>query len=583
MWDWLFFWKRSGKPPQEQSATPPAASTEPLQTGTGLPPEPNTRNPEQAPVVVRGKAWKNTTADPQGSLPQPETQPALGIPDLIQRLRHKESTVRRSGAEVLGGLGARAREAIPALLIAACDIDAAVRKVAATALDQVDVGWPTDPGARDAVPNLIQEMKRRSSDIVQTASLLLSRIGRSAVPELARALTEGTSDIHRVFVARTLERIGPEAAPAVPALAQALTSEFAHVRESAADALSAIGEASEPAVPALVLLLADWHAGVRRASCKALARVGRAAELAVTGLIQLLADRDDEVREAAVEALAQAGPSSVPLLLELLQLLDSRQLEAWLRQKVMAADWYANAAEHLAQGGVVQISYRRGDRVIDEIQREPLKALRNLGWCFQQAVEDHLRMETAREAAIRVLGKLGPTACAAVPLVIEALVDKNRRVRAAAVRSLSQMGPSARAACPALARSLADTNETVRKAAAEALTKIDPDWASDNGIRDAVEALVERLKQSGDAGQTAAEALVCIGSSCVPVLVNALAAEDRILREAAATTLGRIGAQAQSAIPALVSALQDGSGFVREAAAQALQKIDPHGLQSRSE
>jgi HEAT repeat protein len=520
---------------------------------------------------------KQPADDPQGSPLPREVQPAWGVPNLAQRLRHKEATERRRAADVLGRLGPGARAAIPALLVAACDGDAGVRKAAAAALDQVDVGWPAHPGACGAVPNLIQEMKRRSSDVAQTACRLLSRIRGPAVLGLARALTEGASDLHQVLVAQTLGRIGPEAAPAVPALARALTSEFAHVRQAAADALSAIGEASEPTVPALILLLADWNAGVRQAAAKALARVGRAAELAGAALVQLLADRDDEVREAAVEALAQAGPGTVPLLQDFLRLADSRQLEGWLRAKVTAADWCANAAEHLTQGGTVQISYRRDDPVIEDVRREPVKALRNLGWCFQQAVEDHLRMETTRAAAVKVLGKIGPAACAAVPTLVEALADKSGRVRSGAARSLGQVGAPARAAFPALVRALADGSEPVRKAAAEALATLDPAWASDAAVQGAVAGLVERLKQRGDVGQAAGKALVCIGASCVPALVNALGAEDRTQREAAATALGRIGAGAEAAIPALVNALQDESGWVREAAAQALEKVDPQG------
>lgn len=583
MWEWLFFWKRSNQPPQDPSAIPPEASAEPGTTATGPLHEKGTGNHEESPVVVRGRTWKNTGADPQGSPPQSAIQPALNIPDLIQRLRHKESTVRRSGAEVLGRLGPKAREAIPALLNAACDVDAGVRKAAAAALDQVDAGWPADPLAGAAVSNLVQVMKGRSSDIAQTASLLLGRLGRSAVPELARVLAEGVGDIHQVFVAKTLGHIGHEAAPAVPALARALTSEFTQVRQAAADALSAIGEPSEPAVPALVLLLGDWNAGVRRAAARAVARVGRAADLAVTALVQILADRDEEVREAAVEALSQVGSGSVPLLLEFLQIFDAPQLEAWLRQKVTAAEWYSKAAECLEQGGVVEINYRPDDPAIEAVMREPLKALRNLGWCFRQAVDDHLRLETAREAAIRVLGRIGPAACPTVPMLVETLADSNRRVRSAAARSLGQVGSSARTACPALVLSLADTSEPVRKDAAEALTRIDPDWASDPGVQGAVEALVGRLKQTDDAGQTAAKALVAIGPSSVPALVKALGSEDRILREASATTLGRIGTRAQAAIPALVLALKDDHGWVRQAAAQALQQIDPQGPRDQSE
>jgi HEAT repeat protein len=57
-------------------------------------------------------------------------------------------------------------------------------------------------------------------------------------------------------------------------------------------------------------------------------------------------------------------------------------------------------------------------------------------------------------------------------------------------------------------------------------------------------------------------------------LAEALASGDRVLREAAATALGRIGPGARAAIPALVKATRDSHGWVREAALQALRKIE---------
>jgi HEAT repeat protein len=561
MWDWVFFWKRTNKPPQEPSSGTPPPNPE-LEKAADLPVERNTGNPEEIPALVRGTSWKKTAAEPHEIQPQAEGQAVLGVPALVQRLGHREATVRRSTAEVLARLGSKARAAIPALLVAACDIDAGVRKAAAAALEQIDLAWPTDPLAAGAVPDLIKEMGRRSSDIAQIASWLLGQIGRPAVAELMRAVGQA-SDIHQVLVARTLGRIGPGAAPAVPALAQALGSEFAHVRQAAAEALTEIGEAAEPATPGLVVALGDWLPTVRRAAAKCLARVGGSADLAIPGLIQLLPDREDEVRQAAVEALGQIGPSAVPSLIEIAQTRDFRRMQEWLKWRVEVSDWNRRALE-------------------EDYQREPLKALRNVAWYFRNAIDEHARIDMVHEAALRALGKIGAAAFAAVPVLEQALADPNARVRLVAARALGQVGEEASAALPTLMQRLIDGNKPVRQAAAEALGLIDASWASTPAVQQTLPALVGSLKRGGEEGQVAVDAFVVVGPAAVSVLVEALGSDDRIQREAAAAALGRIGPGAQAAIPALVRASQDNSGWVREAAAQALQKIDPENLRAGS-
>jgi HEAT repeat protein len=109
---------------------------------------------------------------------------------------------------------------------------------------------------------------------------------------------------------------------------------------------------------------------------------------------------------------------------------------------------------------------------------------------------------------------------------------------------------------------------------------IDPDWASRPEALGPVAVLVQGIRQNGEAGQDAAEGVLLIGSPAVRALVTALAAEDRVLREAAARVLGRIGPGAGAAVPALVHALQDPNTWVRDAAAEALQNIDPQAPRS---
>jgi HEAT repeat protein len=533
MFEWLRFWKRSPARPA-QGRTPTAGGS-------------------------RGPADERASRYPA----------ELRAP--IAALRHNETWVRRNGAEELGRLGAAARPAIPALIAAAVDVEEPVRKSAAGALEKIDPEWPATPGAAEAVPALVKALGSRFTEVWQLASFLLGRIGKPAVPTLIDALADRWQDTRQVVVARSLGRIGPAAAEAVPALAHELTGEHAHVRQAAAEALGQIGPAAEPAVPGLIQLLTDRLPASRQAAAVALARVGRADPAAIPPLIQLLPDRSDEVREAAVGALAGFGPDAVAPLIELLQALDSKSMEEWLRVRVQHLDWSCRAAARLEQGGSVAIGPRAN---FEEIRREPIKALRSATWCFGHAVADQLRLETAREAAVRVLAQLGPDAAPAVGVLADALTDKSRRTRLAAVRALGQVGPAARPALPGLVRALAE-GDPVRKAATEALARIDPNWATSPELDAAIAGLAADLKRAGDSGQGAADALVVIGPASVPALIRGLASDDRIEREAAANTLGRLGPAARDAVPALRGTLQDQHGWVRDAAARALRAIEP--------
>jgi CubicO group peptidase (beta-lactamase class C family) len=73
----------------------------------------------------------------------------------------------------------------------------------------------------------------------------------------------------------------------------------------------------------------------------------------------------------------------------------------------------------------------------------------------------------------------------------------------------------------------------------------------------------------------AASSLGRCGGAAVPGLVQSLAAESPLARQAAARALGLLGRDAIDAIPALVSALEDGEPLVREAAADALGRVGP--------
>lgn len=250
------------------------------------------------------------------------------------------------------------------------------------------------------------------------------------------------------------------------------------------------------------------------------------------------------------------------------------------------------------------------------------RVLSHFGAEAKDAVPDLIEMlrdahsfETS--AAIEALGRIGPDAAPAVPLIIkqfvkegcplgwspilrnvgtafapagigesavpalvEVLEGPNPKMRPCAVEALGLMGPRAKAAVPALIRALrsekADRvpDDVLRRFAILALGKIGPD------AKDAVPALdaLFAARKKGDLyGDTSliVRALDGIGVSTVPKLLEMILNEEE---DWAARELARLDDKAKSAIPTLRKALTDPRLAVRIDSAVALVCIDPTAI-----
>jgi HEAT repeat protein len=127
--------------------------------------------------------------------------------------------------------------------------------------------------------------------------------GKSAA-EL-EAMVKSGEEAKQLQGAFGLSRLGAEAAPAVPALREALQSPTASVRQAAAQALGKVGPAAVEAVPELTAALHDPQWPVRRQAALTLGELGPSAKAAKPELEKLRRDPDALVRKAAGEALKQ--------------------------------------------------------------------------------------------------------------------------------------------------------------------------------------------------------------------------------------------------------------------------------------
>ncbi len=86
-----------------------------------------------------------------------------------------------------------------------------------------------------------------------------------------------------------------------------------------------------------------------------------------------------------------------------------------------------------------------------------------------------------RSSAAEAVGDIGPRASSAVPALTDLLRDKENYVRGVAACSLGKMGRAAKSAVPALIAASRNPQLDVGKKAAEALRAIDPDAAPKAG------------------------------------------------------------------------------------------------------
>ena len=225
-------------------------------------------------------------------------QPTVAdIPTLVNKLQDIHDQVRVEAAYDLKSLGANAKPAFSSLLVALKDPEPRVRFFAVLTLN-ILIDTQSDVGP--LITAFIDLLKDRDDSV-------------------------------RWQAASGLEKIGPKARAAVPALTASLSDTAEDVRVYAADALKSIGWDSEITTTNLIKLLKDPSSRVRHSAANALGRVEVASSIALSVLIEDLKDPGE--RTGAIWALNDFGDrakDAVPALAEIL----SCDLPSWHRVEI---------------------------------------------------------------------------------------------------------------------------------------------------------------------------------------------------------------------------------------------------------
>ena len=383
---------------------------------------------------------------------------------------------------------------------------------------------------------------RGLTSIVWAASLLWCTwlvAGEEPTVESLSAAVGGPDQAAAVAAIDALDKLGPHAKAAVPALVQALGHADEAVRWHAARTLSAIGPDAQDAVPDLIKALDDSAGKVQAYAAFALGSIGKPAEPAVEKLIERAFDKDPLIRRASLRALRliKAPPEKTRALF--LKMLEEGDPSAVLP-----------TLQSIAEAGEAAI----------EPLREVLKDEKLCYW------------------ACLVLAEMGDKAAPAVPELTNVLSHKEPEVRMRALITLGSIGSAAAPAVPAIVKLLdSDEFEAVRFSAAFALGAINQkDEAatkalvaaarSDKPVLKAVSlwALARENPDNLEVVQYAAKAMAA-----------GLTSEDAELRTVAAKLLSQFGSHPDIVGPALVAALQDADPRVVGNALDALATFGP--------
>jgi len=171
------------------------------------------------------------------------------LPALTAGVSDADAEARLAAIDVLEALGRQAAPAAPALVVALSDHDRFVRWAAARALGKIR---PPDVGT--VVPALARLLGDGDRDVALSALAALAAFGpgaRAALPALLEAAQAREPEL-RMAALRALESIGSEDAASLAALSAALTDTDSRVREVATEVLESAVPSRREAVKALL-------------------------------------------------------------------------------------------------------------------------------------------------------------------------------------------------------------------------------------------------------------------------------------------------------------------------------------------
>ena len=419
------------------------------------------------------------------------------------------------------------------------------------------------------VAKLAEQLAASDRDARREAGYRLEKLGpaaRPALPALIRAIEDSDKQVWSNALA-AIAAIGPDAAEAIPQLVDALDSrkgtDYRQRDKSqklmrAAHALARIGDAARPAL--IGALKAD-DTGLRLGAAKALGGMGAHASDAIPALIENLGHADEDLRNEVIGTLGLIGGDAVAPLAKSL---------SWPEPKIRIGSARALAEIGLpASSAGPELLTRLAAEKEQDVRIAWLGVLPRFGLPQEKIVAPLMRAfregdEQLRSAALNGLLLIRPAENAAVPAIAAMLNDPQPAVVERAALALGRFGVAAKAALPALVNG-ASRNDTCRPAFIAALTEI-----GGPAVPEVMRQIEKLPPASLNRDHWAIKLLSGISAAGLPELMKALDSPAASVRVAALGALNELGEQSREARPAVLKLTTDADPSVRATALSAL-------------
>jgi HEAT repeat protein len=400
-------------------------------------------------------------------------QDTRAVPVLLMCLSRKNDSALREGAcEALGEIGAAL--ALPALARLARDEKLwPVRCAAIRSVGQI--------GGPEAVAALLSCLARSNGRQAEEQVAILSACGQTGDPSVAPALIGKLQDDDQRVVVAAAEALGNLGATnAVPDLIHLATTGSREVRAQAAKALGQIGDSQ--AVPELIeMLKKDRYSSARTKAAEALAIM--CSMSSVPALREALADPDDEVRTEVICSLGHLGDTNcaasvIRLLNDKVRLSNVRFDSCYYLVEMGGSDGIGALLDRLhdndpdtslpAALALAMMGQTNGMEVMRAFLNHTvpwcrLASLVSLAQYHTPEAADLLRLKTADESATIAHVAQAALSGNLTPALVDALADKDIRVRRAAVLMFLFFNDPA--AIPALRKACSDRDSEIRDTA----------------------------------------------------------------------------------------------------------------------
>lgn len=451
---------------------------------------------------------------------EPPTPTRKNVPRLIRMLKNDEPEIRLLAVETLAKVGPDAVAAVPTLLNASWDLYWDIREGARSAIRSV---------GDDALPAIMESLDSENPETKSAAANMLGYY-----PDAAREQ--------------------------FPKLFLMLKDENPKIRWAAAKAIAGLGPDGRDAVPGLIDLVNERNVNLRTAAANALGRIGPDAKEAVPYLVEMVKDRNAVITTAGISSLRAIGTDieeAIPVLIGLLK--DNRGFtfmteyndfgEHWVNYRVDKCD-YGSFCEHVPS-------------FLVEIGKPAVPALiRELGITGNK---NHL-------SAKSILKRIAQNGELTEDEVISLLSSKDENDQFAAMLFLKEMEPIEET-IPYLVNTISGEEHYYDNLALVLLLRFAPEHTHLIPI-----LLQEMGSGNGPINEQITKALIEIGPTTAPLLLDALKTKNSYIRATACEALLGIDATPPEAIPLLIEILDDENSLTLKWCKAVLAQMGPDAV-----